>query len=209
MCKHRKNISYFEMRAAAQFARKAGEIGPESGPSYDDITVQFVSAIVMAASSLEAFINDVFLYVHMSILLQDAVIKALWPLIEKEGILEKYLLAVKLSEQQALGKGTAGYQNADTLIAMRNALVHFKPEWDDEKNIHKKIELRINRKFPLSRIAHGDCVFPDQCMSYGCARWCVASALTSVDAFCTRTGIENRYLIGGAHLDVSVPPAQS
>jgi hypothetical protein len=48
--KHRMNLSGIQMMAAAQFARKAGEIeqrhtGDEWGPSYDEITMYLISAI--------------------------------------------------------------------------------------------------------------------------------------------------------------------
>lgn len=207
--RHRMNLSYFQMRAASQFARKAGEIerrhtGDEWGSSYDEITLHVLSAFVMAASSLEAFINETFLNANTYFPKHEKALKAKWPKYEQKKVLDKFQLAMRLRAGQRMNSGTAVYQNADTLISMRNAVVHFKPEWSHEKRIQKKIEQRIHKKFPLSSFAQGDSVFPDQCMSYGCARWCVETALAFVDAFCTQSGIENRYLQFSKYLDVTV-----
>ena len=193
-----------QMRAAAQFARQAGEIEQQHtgdvGDPLDEITLHVISAIVMAASSLEAFINEVFLNANIYLPQYDKVLKARWPKYEQKKVLDKFQLAMRLRTKKRMDSGVSIYQNADTLILMRNAVVHFKPEWSHEKRIQKRIEQCIQKKFALSPFAHGDSVFPDQCMSYGCARWCVETALAFVDAFCTQSGIENRYLIFSKYL---------
>ena len=120
---HRMNLSYFQMRAAAQFARKAGEIeqrhtGDEWGPSYDEITLHVISAIVMAASSLEAFINEVFLNANIYLPSHEKAVKARWPKYEQKKVLEKFQLAMRLRAKKRLDTGVTIYQNADTLILM-------------------------------------------------------------------------------------------
>jgi len=207
---HRMNLSYFQMRAAAQFAQKAGEIeqghtGDNWGPSYDEITVHVISSIVMAVSSLEAFINEVFLNANIYLPSHQKAIKKRWTRWEQKKVLEKFQLAMRLQAKARMDSGLAIYQNVDTLILMRNAVVHFKPEWSYEKKIQKKVEQRIDKKFPLCPFAHGDSIFPDRCMSYGCARWCVKTALDFVGEFCIQSGIENRYLQFSKLLDTSIP----
>lgn len=44
-------------------------------------------------------------------------------------ILEKYQMAIFLAGKEPLPEGREPYQPADLLIALRNALVHFRPEW--------------------------------------------------------------------------------
>jgi hypothetical protein len=198
--KCRMNMSCFQIRAATQFARKAGEIeqrhtGDEWGPSYDEITVHVVSAIIMAASSLEAFINEVFLDANIYLPSHEKAIKARWPRYEQKGVLEKFQLATRFRVKTKMDPGSQSFHHVSTLVMMRNALVHFKPEWSDEKRIQKKIEKRIHKQFPLSPFIQGDSVFPDKCMSYGCAKWCVDSALAFVHAFRAKSGIDKSYLI--------------
>jgi demethoxyubiquinone hydroxylase (CLK1/Coq7/Cat5 family) len=122
----------------------------------------------------------------------------MWELIDERPILEKFQLATVLKKKPRMNKGTPIYQNAVTLIHMRNALIHFKPEWPEEKDVHKKIERQIESKFPLSPFFQGNSIFPEKCMSHGCAEWSVQVALAFVEAFTTETGIENRYR---KHLD--------
>src|SRR5262249_26338419 len=150
----------------------------------------------------EAFINEVFLNANIYLPSHEKAVKARWPKYEQKKVLEKFQLAMRLRARTRMDSGATTYQNTDTLILMRNAVVHFKPEWSHKKKIQKKIEQRIRKKFPLSPFAHGDSVFPDQCMCYGCARWCVETALAFVDAFCTQSGIENRYIQFYKYLDL-------
>jgi hypothetical protein len=158
----------------------------------------------MAASSLEAFINEAFLNAKTYFPNHEKALKAKWPKYEQKKVLDKFQLAMRLRTKKRIDSGDTIYKNAETLILMRNAVVHFKPEWSHEKKIQKKIEQRIPKKLPLSPFAHGDSVFPDQCMSYGCARWCVETALAFVDAFCTQSGIENRYLQFSKYLKTKI-----
>jgi hypothetical protein len=206
----RMNFSLFHMMAAARFARQSGEIeiqhqGEPLGPFYDDISVLVASTIIMASTSLEAFINEVFLNADMYLPSSEAEIKANWPAIEKTEALEKFRTAMEMAGADKMKKGTRVYQNVSALIAMRNALVHFKPEWNDENKGHRKIAKQIYNKFPLSPFWQGDKTFPEKCMSYGCAKWCVESALKFVELFCSETSIENRYLNFMDRLNVSLP----
>jgi hypothetical protein len=130
---HRMNLACFEMRAAAQFARASGEIeqrhaGDDWGPSYDDITLHVISTIVMAASSLEAFINETFLNATTYFPNHQKALKARWPKYERRTVLDKFQLAMLLRTKKRMDSGSIIYQNADTLMLMRNAIVHFKPE---------------------------------------------------------------------------------
>jgi hypothetical protein len=213
--KVRMNFSLHHMMAASRFAAKAGEIedqhrGKPYGPFFDEIVVHVSSTIIMAAASLECFINEVFLMpdIYFSEL-DKGFREEMWELIEARRPLEKFQLATVLKKKPRMDKGGAVYQNADTLIRMRNALLHFKPEWSDEKDVHKTIEQRIRSKFPLSPFYQGDNTFPEKCMSYGCAEWSVKVALAFVEAFSTETGIENRYLKHLDKINTSVSPKLS
>ena len=153
----------------------------------------------MAALSIEAFINEVFLMADLYFSEPDKV-RALWVDLEREPTLEKFQVALGLKDKERMDKGAAIYQNADTLIKLRDALTHFKPEWSDEKIVHKQIEARIKSKFPLSPFFLSDSIFPEKCMTYGCAEWCISAAFEFVNSFCEKSSIENRYLRHTHHL---------
>lgn len=91
-------------------------------------------------------------------------------------------------------QGKSPFQGADALIKLRNALVHFKPEWHDEQELHKKIELRLKDKFPINPfIGVNGVFFPQQCMSYGCTKWAVSTALMFMKDFSERASFPYRF----------------
>jgi hypothetical protein len=78
------NFSLFHMMAAAKFARESGRIekaheGQALGPFYDEITLHVASTIIMAASSLDSFINEVFLNADLYLKSAELEIKNNWP----------------------------------------------------------------------------------------------------------------------------------
>jgi hypothetical protein len=79
----------------------------------------------------------------------------------------------------------------DSLIALRNALVHYKPEWDTEQKKHKEIEDRlIKSRFALNPFAGpNDAFFPKKCLGHGCAEWAVTSGVTFINEFFNRLGL--------------------
>lgn len=114
-------------------------------------------------------------------------------LLEKESkILERYQKVMKLRGIEPFERGLEPYQSVDVLIKLRNALVHFKPEWHDEQKEHRKLGERLRGEFALNPfITEGTGVlFPQRCMSYGCAKWAVDSTLAFMKEFSERMGLK-------------------
>jgi hypothetical protein len=171
-----------------------------------------VGAVALAVMGLEACINEIYLDAvdESTQKLPDAVDestqklpgvdereKALlalwWPQVEMQPILLKYQHALLLLGKPALPKGESPYQDADSLVRLRNALTHYKPEWDDSLNVHADIESRLTGKFDLNPLSTTSSLwFPHQCLGAGCAKWAVSTAEAFVLAFCTRLGIPPR-----------------
>jgi hypothetical protein len=85
------------------------------------------------------------------------------------------------------------YQDGESLIKLRDALMHSKPEWNDEKGNHQKLEQRLSGKFPLNPYFDPQSLwFPHQCVGAGCAQWSVRSASVFSDEFCKRSEIAQR-----------------
>jgi len=87
------------------------------------------------------------------------------------------------------------FQEVEGLVKLRDALVHYKPEWSDvTKAAHPKLEARL-KKFPLNPAPSGGFIqwFPHLCLSAGCAEWATRAITTFVTAFCTRLGIDERF----------------
>jgi hypothetical protein len=162
-----------------------------------------VGAVVLAVMGLETCINEVYLDAcdknQQKLVGLDeqemALLAEWWPHLEERraDILLKYQHALLVLGKSALSKGANPYQDADSLIRLRNALTHYKPEWDDSLDVHANLRLRLEGRFatnPLSTDAN--LWFPHQCLGSGCAKWAVSAAEEFVRAFCEHLGIPER-----------------
>ena len=109
-------------------------------------------------------------------------------------LLEKYQDALECIGAEKFDKGKLPFQDVDSLISLRNALVHYRPEWDDETKFHEKIRLRLKCKFPTNKFCEGNFLwFPHQCLCAGCAKWAVKIAGEFIIDFCSRMNIPSRF----------------
>ena len=144
----------------------------------------YVSACIFSgAAFLESAINELY---HSAIARDFSTYPGLseeicdrfaliWECDERKPILEKYQRALLCMRQNKFPKGQQSYQDAESLIKLRNALVHFKPEWHDEQKIHNSLRKNLSRKFKLNPwAAEKSLWFPHRCLSAGCAAWSVS-----------------------------------
>lgn len=200
MAKSRTNLSVQHMFAAAYFSRRTGELqdansGKAFGGFFEEIMWNVSASIFFAVAALEADVNEIFIDSDVNFPGYDkALLNEMWGLIEQKRILEKYEMALFLKKKGKFDKGDSIYQDTYNLIKLRNALVHFKPEWSDEKREHRKIEDRLRGKFQLSPFLAADGeFFPKRCMSHGCAEWAVQTALKFRDYFSDKADLPDRF----------------
>jgi hypothetical protein len=93
-------------------------------------------------------------------------------------------------------KGKEPYQSASSLVILRNAIIHFKPEWDDERRSHQTLEKRLSNLFRPSELtaqARGGMVwFPYKCLGAGCARWAIDTVIKFNQKFSQKMEIRER-----------------
>jgi len=207
--KMRNYFSLHHIGAAADFARLCKKVETEySGTmEYEQFRLHrayVTGSIVMAVSFLEATINELFSDAHEGVgepikqLQSDTVtlLANMWGLPKTESlpILDKYQLALMLGKKTLFDKGLATYQNAQLLNSLRNALVHYKPEWVEVGHDQHKWEGQLRAVgFTLNPMMPNNPFFPDQCLSHGCAKWAVESSLKFVREFCGAMGITPRF----------------
>ena len=201
--RQRPNFAVQHMIAAARFARLCYKVeddnaGAPFGPFYDEIINYVTATILSTVASLEANINEIFADVRDHIIVFDDLdmnlLTELWDLIEEKPILEKYQFALVFKKKDRMNKGDQQYQYIDTLIKVRNALVHFKPEWLGEQQEHEKIGKLLRGKFTLSPfLTENDPIFPMRCMTHGFAEWAVLSSLEFAQWFTQRADLPNRF----------------
>jgi hypothetical protein len=196
----RTNLAVQHIFAAAYSARRAGEIervnvGKLFGDFYEEILWNVSASVLFSVAALEADANEIFIDAERLLPELDVEFaNEIWKLIEMRSILDKYEMALFLKTKRRFNKGDTIYQDTDALIRLRNALVHFKAEWSDEKREHLKIEQRLTGKFALSPFLPGDAeFFPKRCMSHGCGEWAVRTALSFRTFFSNASGLEDRF----------------
>lgn len=169
-----------------------------------------ITSIILSAAFLEATINELFsdcadaqrgskalkLTAHelMGQLWQRGI-----PRTASYSILQKYAVALLLNGREAMPIGANPHQDAQALVELRNALIHFEPETtvaftDDEATKQHKFEGRLRGKFaPSTLTGQGNPFFPDKVLGAGGAAWAVKSAVNFTDEFFSKMGSEATY----------------
>lgn len=125
----RSNLAVHHMMAAAYSARKVWELetvhAPEPfGDFFHEIMWNVTGTVFFAVAALEADVNEIFIDAEVNFPGHDRdVVNKMWELMEMNGILEKYDLALFLRTKRRVDKGVASWDNADGLIKLRNLLV--------------------------------------------------------------------------------------
>jgi len=200
----RSNFAVVHMMAASQFARLCYAVeeknkGLELGSFFEEIRSYVVGTILSSVASIESNINEVFadlqdhLINHTNV--ETEILKEIWPLIEQRPILEKYEFALVLNKKRKMDKGVQQYNFVNILIKVRNALVHFKPEWHDAQQEHNKIGKQLQGKFEMSPfLDSNNPIFPLRCMTHGFADWAIRSCLDFAEWFAKESEFPNRYV---------------
>jgi hypothetical protein len=196
------------MMAAARFSRMCGDVeiqhkGEPLGSFFDEQITYVSATVLLATASIESNINEYFSDPNANFPeINKRVFDEMLPLIEEESIPDKYQLALVLKGKEKFLKDCSPFQDTEALIKLRNALVHFRPEWHDEQDLHKKIEGRLKGRFEINPfIGPNGVFFPQQCMSYGCTKWAVQTALGFMKEFSTRSGLPYRFEIFASRLN--------
>jgi hypothetical protein len=156
-------------------------------------------SVVFSVAFLEASINEFFLeavdgnqitLAGMTVQQMECVANR-WE--ERRNVLGKYQIALAACGVQLFDEDAEPFQGTYGLVKMRNVLIHYRSEWDDELKEHQTVEKLVKGRFHLNGLAHpGSLWFPDQCLGAGCAEWAVNQAAQFVGEFCQRLGIPIR-----------------
>jgi hypothetical protein len=176
---------------AAKFAKRAREI--EDGATDllpDDLSIEHralvVSAVVQSALALEAESLEILKYGprhHQgSSGINDSERQCLTSISTKEPTLERYQLILSALRGVKL-PGDVTYQNAKTLIELRDALVHYKSLWGeqmDNETLFKRLkDLKLKKP---TFVSSDTSFFPHHCLSASLGSWAVLSAKSFIDA---------------------------
>ena len=110
-------------------------------------------------------------------------------------MLAKYDLVLALNNREGFQRGGKVYQDADALVDLRNAVVHYRTGVRHHPDpAPLKIEKRLAGKFPPSQFCDQSVeFFPHRCLGAGCAVWAVKAARTFADEFHAKLGANGHY----------------
>ena len=160
-----------------------------------------IASVLSAAAFLESSINELYLEVQDHIANGSpenrrrvlAVPAHFWSDTARPPILHKYQLALVVADAEPFDEGRSPFRDADGLIALRDGLVHGRPDWRDAHGRRQNLGRRLRSKFPHNALAReDDPEFPDQLLGAGCAMWAVRVAEKFSKDFCHRMAIPTR-----------------
>ncbi|MFJ2668108.1 hypothetical protein ACIO14_27560 [Nocardia fluminea] len=177
----------------------------ETGPDIEHKALA-TTAVISAACFVESYVNEIYAVAaddnralraqmdgvdNRAAELLGLVWKGTDMAADKWALLDKYQFALAVAGKPKMNPGTNPCQNMKRLLRLRNALVHFKPEWQAHDVAHK-VEADLKGIFPGNRLYGGAPWFPQVCLAYGCAEWACDTSISFVDTWCGEMGIKLR-----------------
>ena len=120
--------------------------------------------------------------------------------------LNKFQRVLTLLDRQPFDTATQPYQDTDTLVKLRNMLVHAIPariplgstiqiaENDIQIAENDVLKILASKNFALHPFADENSpFFPDKCLGAACAKWAENTARTFADEFFSRLGVTPAY----------------
>jgi hypothetical protein len=194
--------------SAERFAHECAAIAdaeallPWPQPRWDQSGSLAAASVLLSVACLEATANEFFLEAvdGQTEAMQrigprsQQMLAAMWDEVDEYSILKKYEVALVACQAPPYDKGGGVYQAAAALIELRNALTHFKPEWDHSLDRHARLRERLKGRFESCVLAQKAAMiwFPHACMGAGCARWSVGVVRDFIVDFCSRLDITIR-----------------
>lgn len=185
----RRNFGYLHLLSAERFADELQQYedehaGEEFGPVWEPAWGLASASIMLSFAAIEAALNEATMDLGVPDVLASVIDKAtFW---DRCGALFAHL------GKPPINRGRDPAQSVELLRALRNAIVHGKPEWSDELDSHAKLSARIlAARLPLSPFVPPNPIdaFPLACMSAGAARWAVSTAAQFIIQFRTLAGV--------------------
>ena len=195
--KVKRNLAVQHLQGAARFSHVVGQVEASIaaqgfGSSFDEIIWHSNACVLLSVAALEAYANETFLdpqncFPEVS----PDYVGSVWPTIEGAPVLDKFQIALTMRSRQLMDKGAAPFQNARLLIALRNAITHFKPEWHTDNAEHKKLSEKLESALDQSnQFFPNEHLFPVRWMKHSNTGWAVQSAVTFMQAFETASGYQ-------------------
>ena len=191
----RSDLYINHMLGAAEFAREIAMIERENesnplGDFFDALFHRSLAVALMSYAAKEGYLNAVLTDRDKHFDPRNAaIINSLWRKIERSSALEKADFVLAARGQPRLDRGTTVVEMHNAHKDLRDALVHYKPEWSTEERSHAKLSGVLQTKFLPNKWYKGDRMFPRAWAGSGAASWCVETSLEFVRTIAAAAGL--------------------
>lgn len=185
----RFNLGVHHLFTACRATKRIAAVEAEkSGQPFGDFWETVLhDGLVVATSSvacLESYANELYFdpsYVGHG--LSAPASEQLAALVDRESVLEKFSTAHIFRSGCALPKGEPVVQAVDSLIRLRNALIHYRSEWFGQPEEHARLSARLDGKFSPSPFLPSEPLFPRAWASRSFAEWAIRSVYAFLVSF--------------------------
>ena len=194
----RINFGVPHLISAALFSRQTRALeqlhhGERFGAFWDEILASATATVFTSVAGLESYANELFADrapVFPGVAEEHLMTE--WRRVERRPLLEKFNLALRSRSAPELSDQDANWSDVATLISLRNALVHFKPEWADEQVMHAELSAKLARCIAPSPFTPAGSLFPMAWAGHDCTAWAVRTVLSFIVHFEGCAGLKNR-----------------
>jgi hypothetical protein len=185
----RHGFALSHLLTAARFSRSVEEIekqnaGQPFGPFYDDMKGFATACVLCSVAAVEAYLNELIADRHQHFKsVPQSVVDTLWKLLESKPLLDKFDAARTLLNLPRIDRRKRPGKDMDTLISLRNALTHFKPEWNDEQRKHAELSKQLKGHFKGNSYFGNEALFPSAWISHEATKWAIETVKSFIAAF--------------------------
>ncbi|SCX57623.1 hypothetical protein [Nitrosospira sp. Nsp1] len=195
--KTRVNLAWHHLFAASRAVGHVRQIEKEYesvpyGPFWEEIFHRSLSIVTLTVASLEGLANE--LYFENSAIeptLNPAAAEVVARVIDRESIITKFDLVLALRSGKRMPRDTGVVQNVEALVSLRNAVLHFRPEWSCQQDRHKKLSDKLLHKFQPSPFLPNESLFPRAWASGSFGVWALKATVNYLDYFYNEVNIRS------------------
>lgn len=194
----RTNLAVHHLFAACRFSAQIGHIERENagqplGDFWEEVLHYSLGVVTLTVASLESYANEHLADGALSAgALPSKASASIADLIDRESILKKFNLILELRRGEGLNYGENIVQCVDLLIKLRNAVIHFRPEWHDEDATHARLSAQLTRRFQRSSYFDNERLFPRAWASHSFSVWALNSAVSFLENFEQAAGLDSK-----------------
>ena len=199
----KRNLSLPHMKNAVKRCKELNALEKRSdshnfGEHFEDYRAEWLSAVTSCAASAEAYVNE--LIDRMRSDPNDS----RWG---NKSLLDKTKIFLKSECNTTFDKGLSKSRNMKVVLCLRNAIMHFKPYYDDENAKSAELENALPNLVGCKLVDVGSPFFPMRCVSSDYAIWATRAALCFVQ-YVDELVSERRYPKHFAALEMELATAR-